>query len=95
LPSFLYKWILKMGGESKLTIQDLMEVKATGISIERFERYLRRAQLQINGKRHYLFNPIYQYKFGLKPKVQFKLISKIPWLRNFITTGVYYMVKRG
>lgn len=93
LPGFLYKGILSLFGEPKLTIEDLMEVKSTGITIEQFERYVKRSRLVVAGKQHYLFNPIYQYKFNVKPKLQNKLISRIPWLRNFFTTGVYYVVK--
>ncbi len=93
IPGFLYKGVLKMAGESPATIQDLMEVKSTGISIERFEKCLRLNKLTIVAKRHYLFNPIYQYKFGVKPRQQSKLISHIPVMRNFLTTGVYYLVK--
>lgn len=93
LPGFLYSGVLKMAGETPATIQDLMEVKSTGISIERFEKCLRLNKLSVVAKRHYLFNPIYQFKFGVKPRQQSKLISHIPVLRNFLTTGVYYLVK--
>ena len=95
LPSFLYRGILKAAGEPKLTIDDLMDVKSTGISIERFERYVRSNRFSILGKQHYLFNPIYQFKFNVKPKRQNKVISSIPWLRNFFTTGVYYLIRPG
>jgi len=93
LPGFLYSGVLKMAGETPATIQDLMEVKSTGISIERFEKCLRLNKLSVVAKRHYLFNPIYQFKFGVKPRQQSKLVSHIPVLRNFLTTGVYYLVK--
>lgn len=93
LPTSIYKAILKMGGEKAGTIQDLLEVKSTGISIERFERSLKYNNIQIIGRKHYLFNPIYQYKFNVKPMVQSGLISNIPWLRNFFTTGSYYLVR--
>ena len=93
LPAFLYKSILKAGGESDHTIQDLLEVKETGISIERFERCLRQNKLRIVGKQHYLFNPIYHYKFGVKPRRQLGVISHLRYVRNFFTTGVYYLVK--
>jgi SAM-dependent methyltransferase len=92
LPSFLYKGMLKMFGETPSTIQNLMEVKSTGISIERFERCVRRNKLHVIGKQHYLFNPIYHFKFGLKPRRQSAVISHFPYVRNFITTGVYYLV---
>lgn len=93
LPGFLYKGILKLGGESEETIKDLVEVKSTGISIERFEKYLRLNKMDIIAKQHYLFNPIYEYKFGVRSRKQNSLISGLPWLRNFFTTGVYYLVK--
>jgi len=93
LPGFLYKSVLKLFGEPQLTIDDLMEVKSTGISIERFEKCIRANHLDIAGRQHYLFNPIYQYKFGVKPRGQSSVISRIPWVRNFFTTGVYYLVK--
>jgi SAM-dependent methyltransferase len=93
LPKALYKLILKAGGESNKTILDLMEVKETGISIERFEKYLEFNHLKIVAKKLYLFNPIYQYKFNIHPKVQSGLINKIPWVRDFLTSGCYYLVK--
>lgn len=93
LPDFLYKGLLKIAGEPKATIDDLMEVKSTGISIERFEKCIRVNRFQIVGKQHYLFNPIYQYKFNLRPRKQYKIVQSIPFLRNFLTTGVYYLVK--
>ncbi len=94
LPVSLYKLILRLGGESQATRDELMEIKSTGISIERFERYLGSSHFHIIDRRHYFINPIYQYKFGVKPRLQSKLISHIPWLRNFLTTGVYYLVNR-
>ncbi len=92
LPDFLYKGVLKVGGESKMTIDDLLEVKSTGISIERFEKCLRLNRLRVVAKKHYLFNPIYYYKFGVKPKLQNGFVSRISWVRNFFTSGVYYLV---
>ena len=93
LPGSIYKLILKAGGENEETIQNLMEVKSTGISIERFEGALKYNHLQVVHKRHYLLNPIYQYKFNIKPRIQNQLISHIPWLRDFLTTACYYLVK--
>lgn len=92
LPEFLYRSVLKMAGEPQLTIDDLMEVKSTGISIERFEKCLRQNRLKVVAKKHYLFNPIYTYKFGVRPRIQSAIVSHIPLLRNFFTTGVYYIV---
>ncbi len=92
LPWPLYKAVLKMGGESKDTIGELKEIKDTQITIERFEHIIRKSGLKILRKQHYLINPIYRYKFGLKPRKQVSLITAIPYVRDFLTTCVYYTV---
>lgn len=88
----LYKLVLKAFGEKKGVIDSLVEIKETGISIERFERITKSAGFEIDQKQFYLFNPVYKYKFGLKPRKQMGLIGAIPWVRNFLTTCVYYSV---
>jgi 2-polyprenyl-3-methyl-5-hydroxy-6-metoxy-1,4-benzoquinol methylase len=93
LPMSMYKLILRMFGESKITLDELEEIKETGISIERFEKCLRYAKFKIIATRPYLVNPIYSYKFKMKPRVQNKVIQKIPWLRDFVTSACYYLVR--
>ena len=94
LPRAVYKAILNVFGESEGTIKGLLEIKDTGISIERFERILKTGNYTINKRTFYLFNPNYETKFGLKPRKLTKLISSIPWLRNFFTTAMYYVVSK-
>ncbi len=92
LPKFLYKGILKMAGEDEAVIRELMEIWDTQITIERFERIVRKSGMKIYRKQFYLINPIYKYKFGLKPRKQFGIIGAIPFVRNFFTTCAYYTV---
>jgi SAM-dependent methyltransferase len=92
LPRFLYKGILKLAGEDEPVIRELLEVKDTQITIERFERIVRRSGLKVMNKQHYLINPIYKYKFGLKPRKQTGIITALPYIRDFLTTCVYYTV---
>ncbi len=92
LPKFLYGSILKIAGEHPAIIADLMEIKDTQITIERFERIVRRSGLKVLKKQHYLINPIYKYKFGLKPRKQWAPLTWIPYFRDFVTTCVYYTV---
>lgn len=92
LPGFLYPAALKLFGVNESGIRTMKEIRSTGISIERFRRICRASDLRVLAKKDYLFNPIYQYKFGIKPRVQWGLISALPWLRNFLTMGVYYLV---
>lgn len=90
LPRRLYKWILK---RKKEPVEELMEIRDTGISIERFEKICSKANYKIIHHRHYLLNPIYEWKFGWKPRTQGLLIKAIPFVRNFFTTCVYYLVQ--
>jgi SAM-dependent methyltransferase len=92
LPRFMYKGILNMAGEHPSIIKELLELKDTGITIERFERIIKKSGLKVLNKRHYLINPIYKYKFGLKPRKQWPPLSWIPYFRDFVTTCVYYTV---
>ncbi|HYV94166.1 MAG TPA: class I SAM-dependent methyltransferase [Chitinophagales bacterium] len=92
LPAPLYKMVLKIFGENEITIADLMDVKKTGISIERFEKIIRNSGLKVEKKNFYFINPIYSYKFGWKPRTQSKIISSIPYVRDFFTTAVFYLV---
>lgn len=93
LPNPVYKGVLKMFGEHQSIIDELIEVKSTGISIERFEKLIKSSDYSITKKTFFLFNPIYKYKFGVKPRKQAAVISAIPWVRDFVTTCVYYLVR--
>jgi hypothetical protein len=79
-------------GEKEADIQCLLDVWDTSITIGQFEKFVHDAHLKVLQKQHYLINPIYKYKFGLQPKKQLGMIGSIPYLRNFITTCVYYTV---
>lgn len=90
LPRPVYKWILQKAGEPW---QDLVEIKDTGISIERFEKTVKRCGYTVLHSRHYLINPIYKYKFGWKAKEQVAVVRALPYVRNYLTTCVYYLIQ--
>ncbi len=94
LPKPLYKGILRAFKQHPATIKELLEIKETGISIERFERIVRQTDYTIVAKQLYLINPIYKYKFGLKPRKQIPVLGSIPYLRNFINTAGFYLIER-
>jgi SAM-dependent methyltransferase len=94
LPMGLYKWILRKAGENDHTIDSLVDVKETGISIERFERISRSSGYAIVNKQWFLFNPIYKYKFGVNPRKQNWLFGAVPFVRNFLTTCAYYTIQK-
>lgn len=93
LPRGTYKLFLKMFGETDKKIEDLLEIHDTGISIERFQRLIKKNGFTISNKKFYLINPIYKYKFNMREMEQIALISNIYLFRNFLTTSAYYLIK--
>lgn len=92
LPMPIFKGILKLLNVP--SPEAYVEIKETGISINRFETIVKNTQLEIINELHYLFNPIYEYKFGLKPRKQFSWIKALPHVRDFFTTCVFYLVRK-
>jgi len=92
LPASIYKFVLKTFGEREGTVRELLEIKETGISTEKFELYVKQAGLTVRKVQQYFINPNYEVKFGLKPRKIYKLIEKIPWFRNFFITCGYYVI---
>ncbi|MDW8334273.1 MAG: class I SAM-dependent methyltransferase, partial [Bacteroidia bacterium] len=82
----------RWAGESRSIEAFLLETKQLGLSTARFERIVRQTGYRIVDCEFYLFNPIYRYKFGIRPRKQAKWIKAIPHLRDFVTTGVYYLI---
>lgn len=91
LPMPVYKAILRTFGEPPSVQKDLEEIKTTGISIERFER-IAKENYHILKRQLFLFNPIYQYKFNLKPRTQSTLITPLPYVRDFFSTCAYFLI---
>ncbi len=90
LPFGLYEWVLKISGEN---VPEFAEIKQTKISIERFEKIVKSTGYSVVQMEHYLLNPIYEYKFGWKARKQFNLIRHLWYVRNYLTTCVYYLIK--
>ena len=94
LPRFFYKGLLKTFREKNDTINELLEIKDCGISIEKFERIARQEGYQVVQQKHFFINPIYKFKFNINVRKQAKIITKIPYFRNYLTTAVYYLIKQ-
>ena len=77
-PKAAYQSFLKVLGESEETRRELAEIHDTRISIAGFERLARSNGFEIIEKTHFLFNPIYRFKFGLTPREQFPIVRSIP-----------------
>ena len=92
LPNAIYTGLLKGAGEKQTTVNALIEIKETGISIDRFENILKKLDYKIKKKTYFLVNPNYEIKFKLKSKPLPNLIN-IPYFRDFFTTAVYCLAE--
>ncbi len=92
LPASIYKAVLKTFGESDAKIITLLEIKETGISIERFEKLFRKNGYRQILKTLFFINPNYEIKFGLKPRKLSSIIASIPGVRNLFATCGYYVI---
>ena len=92
LPARLYAGLMRKAGESEERIADLLEIKETGITIERFERILKHENYRILVKTLWFIQPNYEVKFHLHKMRVWPVLRTLPWVRNFYTTAGYYVV---
>ncbi len=93
LPRALFRSILKFFGETPSSIESLMEVKKTKISIQKFKRFCLKRNYKFEKLTYFLINPNYEVKFKLKPR---KLPSflNIAYLRDFFVTVIYCVISQ-
>lgn len=94
LPVPLYRGLLKMSSVSKTKIDELLDIKECKVTIEMFRRKAQEEKLEIADELMFFINPHYEIKFGLKPRKLYKALSGIPYLRNYFTTSVFYLLKK-
>lgn len=93
LPRFLYKWVLQACGEKDETIKKLLNIRHTRCTIELFRKIARQTGYQIVNEQLYFINPHYEVKFGLSPRKLNKVVSTIPYLRDFFSTSCFYILR--
>ena len=94
LPAPLYRKILIKRGENKVAVEELMDIKECGTSIELFKKTVSSTHLKISDEIFYFINPHYETKFGLKPRKLVTAISLLPWIRNFFTTSYFCILSK-
>jgi hypothetical protein len=82
-----------MGGEPKARIEALLEIRETGLSLERLEKILHKENYSVLKRDFFLVNPNYEVKFGLKPRKVLRVFENLKYLRNLYTTTAYYLVR--
>ena len=89
----LPKCMLHLFGVSGGDIEFLEDLRKTGISIRRFDKILKAENYTVIKKTQWLINPNYETKFGLKPR-KLPRVLHIPFLQDFYTSAMYYLIKK-
>lgn len=92
LPGRFYAWLLRKLGEPEGAIRDFLNIKATRVTIQTFQRLCTDTSYKIVHRQLYLINPHYETKFGLRPRVLWRGVASIPYLRDFFSTSCHYLV---
>jgi hypothetical protein len=90
LPNFIYYNIIKLVDARSLGF--IKATKETRITPEVFEKIVKEEAFEILGRDLYLISPMYEYKFKMKPRLQFKWLENIKYIRNYFTTTCDYLI---
>ncbi len=89
LPTSLYRSVLSAFSEKPTRVESLLATKRTGLGSLEFEALLQSSGYRILNERLYLLNPMYSYRFGVRPLEQAHWVADRKILRDFVTTCVY------
>jgi 2-polyprenyl-3-methyl-5-hydroxy-6-metoxy-1,4-benzoquinol methylase len=73
--------------------RELLELRDVALTLSRFERALARHGLTTVDRSLYLSRPIFTVRWGL-PTVGAGPVGRIPFLRELLVTGAWYVVKK-
>jgi ubiquinone/menaquinone biosynthesis C-methylase UbiE len=94
LPASLYKALLNAFNEDRDLVDELMDIKKTQISLQRYKHIIKQKGFKTIKEQLYFINPNYEIKFNMKPVKLNKIIGLIPYVRDFFTTTVYSLIQK-
>jgi len=90
LPEFFWYTLGRWLGESQNYLKSVMKNYQIGLSIRQFEKLFHKFGFQPVVKGLFLLRPIFKYRYGI-PIIRF---PNVPILREFLTTGCEYLLKK-
>lgn len=91
LPASIYRAILKAFNEPQGVVDELMDIKSTGVTIEYIHHQIKANGFHVVKEIHWLLNPIYVKKFSFKP---LRSLFNIPYLKNVYCTAHYVLFQK-
>ena len=92
LPAPLYQGYLRIFKEDPSRIAELLSIKRSKMTPEKFERLCKETGFQIVERKLWLISPHYKAKFHLRPTRLRMGLDHIPYLRNYLSTSCFYIV---
>lgn len=93
LPELAFSLMLRLFGEDASKINELIGIRRTRCTVEMFEREAAYAGYTVYDRRLWLVNPHYEVKFGLRPIRLCRQLSALPYIRNFMASSCFYVVR--
>lgn len=94
LPAPVYKIWLRTFKEDRFRIDELLSIKRSKMTPEKFEKLSIEAGYEIKERTLWLISPHYKAKFGLKPRKLAWGLRALPYIRNFFTTSCFYIITK-
>lgn len=94
LPKKLYGAYLNVFKEAPCQIEELLSIKRSKMTAERFEDLCKRHDYIIKDRKLWLISPHYRVKFGLAPTRLRSPFCHIPYFRNYFSTSCFYVIGR-
>ena len=91
LPRGMYEHWLKAFKEDPETVRDLLSIRRSKMTVERFEKLCGAHGLRIEDRILWLVNPHYKAKFGLTPRRLPRWIAALPRVRNCFCSACFYL----
>ncbi|MBI9032821.1 class I SAM-dependent methyltransferase [bacterium] len=89
-----YRWLMEITRERPEVIEELLELDKSKVTLESFIKVVEEAKLKIIASKLYFINPNYEIKFKLKPRVLSKNLASLPYIRNYLSTTCYAVLKK-
>lgn len=93
LPVCLYKAWLKLWGEEQDKVDELLSIKRSRMTPEKFENLCATHGYHILDRILWLVSPHYKAKFNMKPRRLCRMMTHIPYLRNWFSTSCFYLIR--
>ena len=92
LPPKKYRWLLYAFGENKSCVEELLSIKRSKMTIEKFESLCQELEYQVLNRTLWFINPHYKVKFNIPAIKLNSLCGHVPYLRDIFSTSCFYII---